>query len=69
MNRSTLLKYLKIAGAFVLLAIGLVLSLPGIPGPGIALILAALVILSAYFAWARKLLDWAKAKFRKFTSR
>ena len=69
MSRSILFKWLRICGGFLLLAVGIFLSIPAVPGPGFAVILAALVILSPHFAWARKILEWAKAKYRKLTSR
>jgi uncharacterized protein (TIGR02611 family) len=47
---------------FLLLLVGLILSIPGIPGPGFAFILLGLVVLSAHYHWARRLLAWAKRK-------
>lgn len=61
-------KYLRIASGFLLLGAGIVLSLPGVPGPGILLILSALFILSGHFEWAKNLLDWMKRKFRRLHS-
>lgn len=55
-------KILRISLGFVLLAVGLVLSIPFVPGPGIAVIILGLVILSGHFEWARRLLHWAKRK-------
>jgi uncharacterized protein (TIGR02611 family) len=55
-------KILRIALGFLLLAVGLILSIPGVPGPGIAVIILGLVILSSHFEWALRLLDWAKRK-------
>lgn len=55
-------RHLKIAGGFVLLGVGAILSLPGVPGPGIVLMLAGLLILSNHFEWARRLLEWAKQR-------
>ena len=53
---------LRIGFGFVLLAVGLILSIPLVPGPGIVVIILGLVILSSHFDWARRLLDWAKQK-------
>jgi hypothetical protein len=53
---------LKIAGGFCLLAIGLVLAVPGVPGPGILLILVGLLLLQNHFAWAKRSLEWMKRK-------
>ena len=51
---------LKITGGFLLLVVGAILALPGVPGPGIPLILLGLLILSDRFPWAARLLNWAK---------
>jgi len=55
---------LKIVGGFALLLAGGVLALPGIPGPGIPLVLIGLTLLSSRFAWAKRALDWIRRKFR-----
>jgi hypothetical protein len=55
--------YLRIGGGFLALCIGLILAIPGVPGPGIPLILFGLVLLSARFAWAKRTLDWGKRKW------
>jgi uncharacterized protein (TIGR02611 family) len=34
-----------------------------LPGPGIAVILLGLVVLSAEFQWAKKVLAWARERF------
>jgi uncharacterized protein (TIGR02611 family) len=34
-----------------------------LPGPGIAVILAGLVVLSAEFLWAKRVLAWARERF------
>jgi uncharacterized protein (TIGR02611 family) len=34
-----------------------------LPGPGIAVILLGLVVLSAEFLWARRVLAWARERF------
>ena len=57
-----------IAGWAVLL-LGLVLSLPGVIGPGILVTMAGLTILATEFKWARRLLLAAKAKFRELRDR
>ncbi len=51
-----------VVAGFVLVAIGLVLSIPGIPGPGLVLILLGLALLSRRFVWARKVLAWARSR-------
>jgi uncharacterized protein (TIGR02611 family) len=55
-------KGLRIVCGFFLLVAGLILAIPGVPGPGIAVMILGLVILSAHFEWARRLLDWVKRK-------
>lgn len=39
-----------------------------LPGPGIVTIAAGLTVLATEFAWARRLLDWFKARFRSYLS-
>ena len=53
---------LGIVIGFLLISVGLILAIPGVPGPGIPLVLLGLVILSGHFSWAKRLLDWAKQK-------
>jgi uncharacterized protein (TIGR02611 family) len=55
-------KYLRISVGFFLLAAGLVLAIPGVPGPGSVVIVLGLVILAEHYHWARRALDWAKRK-------
>ena len=61
-RRSAVRKIFRAALGFVVLFIGLVLSIPGVPGPGLAVILLGLVILSAHFHWARRSVEWVKRK-------
>lgn len=55
-------RVLRIVGGFTLIAVGLVLALPGVPGPGIALILLGLLLLSDHFDWAERLLRWLRTR-------
>lgn len=48
----------KLAFAFMLLIVGAVLALPGVPGPGIALILLGLWLLRDHFTWAARAHAW-----------
>jgi xanthosine utilization system XapX-like protein len=57
-------KHLRIFLGFAALLVGIVLALPLVPGPGIALILLGLVLLSDHFTWAKRLLNWAKRKWQ-----
>jgi hypothetical protein len=49
---------MRVIAGFALLIVGGVLALPGVPGPGIPIMLLGLVLLSDHFAWARKALAW-----------
>jgi uncharacterized protein (TIGR02611 family) len=62
-------KVLRTMLGFLVLAVGLVLAIPGIPGPGIAIMVVGLVILAEHYHWARRLLDWAKAKVDRLRRR
>jgi hypothetical protein len=53
---------LGVVTGFLLVSGGLILAIPGVPGPGIPIVLLGLVILSSHFSWAKKLLDWARQK-------
>jgi len=55
-------RYFRIALGFFLLGAGLIMAIPGVPGPGIAVIVLGLVILAEHYHWARRALDWAKRK-------
>jgi uncharacterized protein (TIGR02611 family) len=44
--------------------LGIVLSVPLIPGPGFVVILAGLAILATEFVWAKHLLDKARERVR-----
>lgn len=45
----------RMIGGVVLLLVGIVLSLPGIPGPGIVVVVVGLGLLSSEFDWANRL--------------
>ncbi len=51
-----------IVGGFTVLLVGLVLSIPLVPGPGFVFVLAGLAMLAAEFMWARRLLGQLKAR-------
>lgn len=55
----------KMAFAFTLLIVGAVLALPGVPGPGIALILLGLWMLRDHFAWAARAHSWVMERARQ----
>ena len=58
-------KHLRICAGFLALLVGFILALPLVPGPGIAVMLVGLVLLSDHFTWARRCVDWAKHKWQK----
>lgn len=45
------------AGGLVLVVVGVLLALPGVPGPGILLVFAGLALWANEFAWAERLRD------------
>ncbi len=63
--RKTLRTTARVVLGFFLLIAGLILSIPGVPGPGIAVILLGLIVLAEHFHWARRILDWTKQKFAR----
>ncbi len=48
-------RVLRITAGAVLLIVGLILMLPGVPGPGFPLVLLGLGILAVDFVWAHRL--------------
>lgn len=55
-------KIATVGAGFLLLAVGLVLAIPGVPGPGLAIMLLGLILLAEHFHWARRARDWAREK-------
>jgi tellurite resistance protein TerC len=49
-------RWIMIVFGFTLVGIGLLLAIPGIPGPGLVVVWAGLAILAVEFLWARRLL-------------
>jgi hypothetical protein len=49
-------RWITIVFGFTLLILGIVLAIPGVPGPGIFVVWGGLAILAVEFLWARKLL-------------
>jgi Putative transmembrane protein (PGPGW) len=56
----------RILAGFALLLIGGILAFPGIPGPGIPIVLFGLWLLSRHFHWARRTLAWLSEKTAAF---
>src|SRR6476659_5127550 len=42
---------------WLLVALGLVLMMPGVPGPGLIILVAGIALLAQHYAWARRILD------------
>ena len=59
----------RIICGIALLLLGLVLSMPGIPGPGIVLVVLGLGMLSHHFSWAEKIHTRLKAMWHEALSR
>jgi len=59
----------RITFGLVLLALGIFLSLPGIPGPGIILIVLSFGILSHHFHWAHRAHVYVKQKWHEVLDR
>lgn len=55
-------RFLKISAGFGLIAAGLLMSIPGVPGPGLLIAIGGLALLADHFHWARRLLDWGKSR-------
>lgn len=45
---------------FTVILIGLVLAIPGVPGPGLLIMIAGLAILATEYLWARRYLNRIK---------
>lgn len=67
--RSQTRSRLRVIGGIALLVAGAILALPGVPGPGIALIVAGLLILRDHYEWAGRLLAWMHRRFEWLTKR
>src|SRR5256885_16786250 len=55
----------RVALGVSLVAIGVVLALPGAPGPGIPIVFGGLSVLSTEFHWARRLRDEMRRGFSR----
>lgn len=52
-----------IVAGTVLLVVGIALLV--LPGPGIPLVIAGLALLGTQFPWARRALDWLRARVKR----
>ena len=48
---------------------GVVLAIPGVPGPGLLVVFVGLTVLSTEYEWARRLRDRLRGMFRRGTGR
>ncbi len=62
-------KLIRIALGAILVVLGLALSVPGIPGPGIAMMILGLSVLSTDFEFARRLMERLKTIGRRVIDR
>jgi hypothetical protein len=62
-------RVLRMGFGFVLLAVGLFLSVPGVPGPGFVFLFLALAILSLDFKWARDLTHKMNVAYHRAVNR
>jgi len=56
---------IKLVTGFVLLFAGAALAIPGIPGPGIPIMVLGLLLLSERYHWARRVLAWGRAQVER----
>jgi hypothetical protein len=63
--KSTPLRAFRIVGGFALVIVGAVFAIPGVPGPGIPIILLGLWVLSDHFTWARRAHEWVKLRIAR----
>lgn len=56
MLRNTL-RVARVVAGLLLLAAGVVLAVPGVPGPGVLLVFAGLGVLGGEFEWAQRTND------------
>ena len=59
----------RVVVGLVLMLGGAVLSVPGIPGPGILLVLGGLTLLGREFHWARRANEWLVAQGKRMVGR
>jgi len=59
----------RIICGFLLLGTGVFLSLPGVPGPGIVLIVLSFGILSRDFPWAKRAQEYMHRKWHELRTR
>lgn len=53
---------------WTLILAGLVLAIPGVPGPGLLIALVGLLILASEYHWARRLVERFRRRFPRLSS-
>ena len=59
----------RIIVGILLILVGIVLSLPLVPGPGLLVVFLGLSVLGGEFEWARRLLERMRDALRRVTGR
>ena len=59
----------RVIVGLVLLLAGAVLMLPGIPGPGLLLVVGGLALLGREFHWARRANEWLIERGKRIVGR
>jgi hypothetical protein len=59
----------RVIVGLVLMLGGAVLSVPGIPGPGLLLVVGGLALLGREFHWARRANEWLLAQGKRILGR
>ncbi len=59
----------RVVAGVVLVLVGIVLSLPFVPGPGLLFVFGGLTVLGGEFAWARRLSERMREAFHRATGR
>jgi uncharacterized protein (TIGR02611 family) len=62
-------RVLRITSGIVLLVLGLVLMIPGVPGPGFVLVFLGLSVLAVDFVWAHRLKTHLKTQTDKVVNK
>lgn len=64
-QRNRFVRYAVATFGFLVVLVGIVLSLPLVPGPGVLVIAVGLMILALEFAWAERLLERTVTKLEQ----
>ncbi len=55
-------KILSSVAGFALIIIGLIMAIPGVPGPGLVVAFLGVAMLAEHYHWARRVMDWGKRR-------